>query len=203
MVRKLFQGKRKFFTIPLTAALTLYFFPFLLAIVLLLLIRKHIRYSIVKYPVMAVITLFALPIGAGWFAGMTMPAPVQKQFAGVTAPSIILSPTTIPTATPTLTPTITPVLSKKAKVTLAPTQKVTPTVYTPATKAPTKTVQPTTRTVQTQKTTNTFTCNCNKTCQQLSSCSEAQYQLNVCGCSARDADKDGIACDGLPLKCAQ
>lgn len=41
----------------------------------------------------------------------------------------------------------------------------------------------------------TYTCNCSKTCAQMSSCSEAQYQLNVCGCAARDGDKDGVACD--------
>ena len=40
-----------------------------------------------------------------------------------------------------------------------------------------------------------YACNCKKTCAQMSSCQEAQYQLNVCGCSARDADKDGVACD--------
>lgn len=40
-----------------------------------------------------------------------------------------------------------------------------------------------------------FTCNCSKTCAQMSSCAEAQYQLNVCGCSKRDADGDGVACD--------
>ncbi len=40
-----------------------------------------------------------------------------------------------------------------------------------------------------------YTCNCSKTCMQMSSCNEAQYQLNVCGCKARDADSDGIACD--------
>ncbi len=42
---------------------------------------------------------------------------------------------------------------------------------------------------------DSYTCNCSKTCPQMSSCAEAQYQLNVCGCSKRDADKDGIACD--------
>ena len=43
--------------------------------------------------------------------------------------------------------------------------------------------------------TATYICNCKKTCSQMSSCDEAQYQLNVCGCTARDGDKDGIACD--------
>jgi micrococcal nuclease len=40
-----------------------------------------------------------------------------------------------------------------------------------------------------------YTCSCSKTCAQMSSCAEAQYQLNACGCSARDNDGDGIACD--------
>lgn len=40
-----------------------------------------------------------------------------------------------------------------------------------------------------------FVCDCSKSCAKMSSCSEAQYQLKVCGCSARDGDGDGIACD--------
>ena len=39
-----------------------------------------------------------------------------------------------------------------------------------------------------------YSCNCNKTCDQMT-CAEAQYQLNTCGCSARDRDHDGTACD--------
>jgi endonuclease YncB( thermonuclease family) len=46
-----------------------------------------------------------------------------------------------------------------------------------------------------------FVCDCSKTCAQITSCEEAQFQLNSCGCSQRDADKDGIACDGAPLRC--
>ncbi len=42
---------------------------------------------------------------------------------------------------------------------------------------------------------SSYSCNCSKTCTQMNSCEEAQYQLNVCGCSARDGDDDGIACD--------
>lgn len=44
-------------------------------------------------------------------------------------------------------------------------------------------------------TSGSYVCSCSKTCAQMSSCDEAQYQLTVCGCGARDADKDGIACD--------
>gem|GEM_PF-5350362 len=42
--------------------------------------------------------------------------------------------------------------------------------------------------------TPSYKCNCKKTCPNMS-CDEAQFQLNSCGCKARDADKDGIACD--------
>lgn len=40
-----------------------------------------------------------------------------------------------------------------------------------------------------------FTCDCNKTCSQVSNCSEAYFQLNQCGCSKRDEDNDGIPCE--------
>jgi endonuclease YncB( thermonuclease family) len=39
-----------------------------------------------------------------------------------------------------------------------------------------------------------YTCDCKKTCSSMG-CAEAQYQLNECGCTVRDRDKDGIACD--------
>jgi len=48
---------------------------------------------------------------------------------------------------------------------------------------------------------STYVCDCGKICTEISTCAEAQYLLNTCGCKQRDADKDGIACDGAPLKC--
>src|SRR3989344_2794427 len=45
------------------------------------------------------------------------------------------------------------------------------------------------------KTAGAYTCNCSKTCSQIASCEEAQYQLNICGCKVWDAYQDGIACD--------
>lgn len=65
----------------------------------------------------------------------------------------------------------------------------------------TTTINPSTKTStpivyqQQSENNNTYVCDCSKTCSNMSSCDEAQYQLNICGCSARDADKDGIACD--------
>lgn len=69
----------------------------------------------------------------------------------------------------------------------------------PATTSTTPSVQTQTQPVQqtqpTSQTSGSYACDCSKTCPQMSSCAEAQYLLNVCGCKARDADKDGIACD--------
>ena len=42
-----------------------------------------------------------------------------------------------------------------------------------------------------------WTCNCSKTCTQISSCEEAYFQLNTCGCSQRDGDDDGVPCESL------
>jgi hypothetical protein len=45
---------------------------------------------------------------------------------------------------------------------------------------------------------SSYTCNCRKTCDQIRTCAEAQYQLRTCGCAERDGDGDGTACD---IKC--
>ncbi len=74
---------------------------------------------------------------------------------------------------------------------------------------PTPTVMPTATTKQTYNLAPTqtpinnggYTCDCSKTCTRITSCTEAQYLLNVCNCNKRDADGDGIACDSAPLNC--
>ena len=42
-----------------------------------------------------------------------------------------------------------------------------------------------------------FTCNCRKTCGQMSSCREAYFQLNNCGCGQRDSNNDGVPCESV------
>lgn len=42
-----------------------------------------------------------------------------------------------------------------------------------------------------------YSCNCSKTCDEIYTCEEAQYQLEVCGCYQRDGDDDGTACDNM------
>jgi endonuclease YncB( thermonuclease family) len=46
-------------------------------------------------------------------------------------------------------------------------------------------------------TSRAFECNCNLTCSQISSCDEAYYQLNSCGCNRLDGNNDGIPCTNL------
>lgn len=52
---------------------------------------------------------------------------------------------------------------------------------------------------QSQGPVGAYTCDCSKTCQQISTCEEAYYQLNTCGCKQRDSDNppDGIPCENL------
>jgi hypothetical protein len=42
-----------------------------------------------------------------------------------------------------------------------------------------------------------FACDCSKTCTAISTCDEAYFQLNECGCSIRDRDDDGVPCENL------
>jgi endonuclease YncB( thermonuclease family) len=41
-----------------------------------------------------------------------------------------------------------------------------------------------------------YACNCQKTCGQMT-CDEAYFQLNQCGCSRRDGDRDGVPCEDI------
>lgn len=80
----------------------------------------------------------------------------------------------------------------------------TSSAVTSTTTAPKATTQPiVTQPAPVTNTSGSHSCDCSKTCTQISSCEEAQYQLNVCGCKQRDADHDGTACDRAPLNCQQ
>jgi hypothetical protein len=41
-----------------------------------------------------------------------------------------------------------------------------------------------------------YSCDCNKTCGAMT-CEEAYFQLNTCGCGARDNDNDGVPCESV------
>ena len=80
--------------------------------------------------------------------------------------------TTFPSTEPTPTPT------------QKPTTLPTP---TPVYKSPTPT----------PIISSTYSCDCSKTCTQITSCEEAYYQLNICGCNMRDGDDDGVPCENI------
>lgn len=91
--------------------------------------------------------------------------------------------------------TVTPTgVVKGAKTTVKPTTKPTTNIIVRPTNTPTPFI-PTSTPVPTQQ--PGFTCNCEKTCTQITSCAEAYYQLNTCGCTVRDGDNDGIPCETL------
>jgi len=79
-----------------------------------------------------------------------------------------------------------------------------PTVKSVSIIKPTSTTKPTKMTVPIKiinSVKNIFpvsgTCDCSKTCGQMKTCDEAYFQLKNCGCSARDADGDGVPCESL------
>lgn len=49
----------------------------------------------------------------------------------------------------------------------------------------------------TQPSASSFSCSYKKTCGAMNSCEEAYYQLNTCGYSSLDRDKDGIPCESI------
>ena len=42
-----------------------------------------------------------------------------------------------------------------------------------------------------------YSCDCSKGCDYMSSCEEAYFQLNECGCSERDGDNDSMPCEKI------
>lgn len=138
--------------------------------------------------------------------GITTPPLIQKINVKGSETSNIPTSIQSPTLAPILSPTAitSPAPISKISTTITPTKKIfiptatpTPRPYVPPTSAPAQYVPPTSP----PSTVGGWACNCSKTCPQISSCAEAQYLLNSCGCSARDGDHDGIACDGAPLHC--
>lgn len=59
---------------------------------------------------------------------------------------------------------------------------VPPPIYTPAVEG---------------SSTRSYSCDCSKSCTKITTCEEAKYQLDICGCSVRDGDDDGIPCENI------
>ncbi len=48
-----------------------------------------------------------------------------------------------------------------------------------------------------QTSSGNFVCDCSKGCTQITTCDEAYFQLNQCGCTKRDGDEDGVPCEKI------
>lgn len=201
-LKSLLSGKKKFLTIPLIGLIGLIFLPISIGLLILWFAYKKIRNKKIKIAVLSVAGIITLFFGSAYVSALFSPSTITKpqniqekienkeEPATSTKSDIQTTEEITPTPTPTFTPT-----PKPATTTPKPSPSFTPT--------PTPKPQQQTTTQQTQPVTNTgsWNCNCKKTCPQISSCAEAQYQLNTCGCKQRDADGDGIACDKEPLFC--
>lgn len=151
--------------------------------------------------VVVVISAYFLLLG-----GLTVIDNTAKSSVPISTPtpSVIPTPTPMglqetPTVTVTLTPTISP--SPTPTDTPMPTATIVPTVR--PTSVPTvkpfvfPTSRPTSAPVVTPPVQTGYQCNCKKTCPQMSSCTEAYYQLRECHCSIRDGDSDGVPCEAI------
>jgi micrococcal nuclease len=94
--------------------------------------------------------------------------------------------------------TPTPAKKPTSKPTAKPATKYhtpTPTTYVAPTTAPY--VPPPQPTETSSGGGGSWTCDCSKTCPNMSSCDEAYFQLNNCRCSIRDGDNDGVPCESI------
>lgn len=195
MKNLLLQGKRKILTILAIPFAIILLLPFLVPGILGLLIYKKVSNTFWKVGLIGLLAILGLSSAPKYYANLTTssaPAIQEKTKQAIVEhktqeitkappvthmPTLIPSPTLLPTTVYTPTPYIQPVK-----------------VYTPVPTATREDIyDPTSPPVDNNG--GGYGCNCAKTCSQMASCTEAQYQLNACGCSARDADHDGIACD--------
>ncbi len=204
----------KIFVLFWGLALGMYVLPFILGGFLLYFVYKNLDNLIIRNSILVAIVLPTLLFGSIWVAGITQgitsPTP-----ATVSTPAPTILPSSTPVLTITPTTTVVPTATPSTKVILSPTpavQSVKKSIPTPTyhivipdkaklTPTPIPIYDPPASTSSnnsvpiTNNQSSGFTCNCAKTCPNMISCAEAQFQLNSCGCSARDSDHDGVACD--------
>jgi len=77
-MKQLFQGKRKFISIPVAGILGLAFFPIAIGLLLGYLAFKKIGNSKVRYTSVAIIGLLTLFFGSTWVAAMSSPSKPQE-----------------------------------------------------------------------------------------------------------------------------
>lgn len=212
----LFSGKRKFITIPILGIIGLVYLPITLGIIAIWFSYKKINNESVRLLTIIILGLFTIIFGTRWVVAIFSPSSSTKENTPVSTqevegeratPTVFQPPTPTPTLTPTPTPSAEPTIMSTSTPypTIKPTSTSKPTVKTTSTSDPTPIPTPTQ--AQTSNTGNQYysppassgryTCNCQKTCGNMSSCEEAYFQLNTCGCQARDGDNDGVPCESI------
>ena len=220
--------KHKKIIIPIAVFLGLLLWPLAIGMLIAWLIYKYIEHKKFKYAFIAVMLVSTFLINTVWTKTLFSPSSYKnpspsssEETKGIQTSVVNSSPTSTPTPTLTLTPTPSPTPTSTPLPTPSPSPaksiEVKVDVVTPPKPAVAVTAITTTQPVQQIQqsqpvvpqqapainTGGSYTCDCSKTCPEISSCAEAQYQLNSCGCRQRDADHDGIACDSSPLNCQQ
>jgi len=120
----------------------------------------------------------------------------RQQQIGLWGEACLPQPTPTPVFTPFPTPLPTVPDTLKNQPSLMQEESDTPSQP----KTPSFTSQPfipQTPVVTPPPNTGTFGCDCSKLCTQMSSCEEAYFQLNQCGCEARDGNNDGVPCESI------
>lgn len=133
---------------------------------------------------------FVATLVASAFIGQAVQTPQQ---ASNVQPTQQVEPTQYPTQIPpTPRPTYTPVPTPTAYPTATPYPTANPAIQRMQLQDPSGVGG--TSTNAEPNAASGYTCNCAKTCPSMS-CQEAYFQLNQCGCSARDGDGDGVPCE--------
>jgi micrococcal nuclease len=108
-MKQLFQGKRKFISIPVLGILALAFFPIAIGLGLGYLVYKKVGNPKIKYIVLAIIALFTLSSGSAWVAGMSSPKKPETEVKQVANVQTAI-------ATPTVESSVTPISTSAPKV---------------------------------------------------------------------------------------
>jgi micrococcal nuclease len=117
----------------------------------------------------------------------------KEQELGLWNPEACIEPMATPPPKPTLKPSTLPTSIPHREPTLVPTKQLTlPPMDNVQNDASTETQETSKPLIN-----DSYTCNCSKTCGEMSSCEEAYYQLEVCGCTRRDGDNDGVPCENI------
>lgn len=114
-IKKLFSGKRKLITLPISAIFGLALLPFVIGGGLAWLVHKKVYNKKLQYTALGIIGFFTLFIGSAWAVGMASPSNPPSSQSPEPSEAIITIPST-PTPIEQPTPTQSQLAGQEAKV---------------------------------------------------------------------------------------